>query len=185
MTELRCSDADRERTVASLRRHHEDGRITTEELEERIAAAWSAKLVSELGALVSDLPPDRAPAAPVPVVALPRAPGRRPFAARWRTDGAPDRVMAELLADVAPALHRAGYDLRARTAERAVFVRRRTPLWVVPIVVVTFPLGLFALLIRTEDHIAIELVPDGRGTVLYAQGTAPLPVRRAFAELEA
>ncbi len=185
MADLRCSDADRERTVASLRRHHEDGRITTDELEERIAAAWGAKLVAELDALVVDLPPEASPAAPVPAPTLPRAPGRRPFAARWRTEGAPDRVMAELLADVAPALHRAGYDLRERTPERAVFSRRRTPLWVVPIVIVTFPLGLLALLIRTEDRIALELVPDGRGTVLFVQGTAPLQVRRAFAELEA
>jgi hypothetical protein len=185
MTDLRCSDSDRERTVAALRRHHEDGRITTEELEERIAAAWSAKLVAELSALVADLPPERPPAAEVGAAVLPRAPGRRPFAARWRTGGAPDRVMAELLADVAPALHRAGYDLRERTPERAVFSRRRTPLWVIPIVVVAFPIGLVALLIRTEDRIAIELVPDDGGTVLYVQGTAPLPVRRAFAELEA
>jgi hypothetical protein len=185
MAELRCSDADRERTVATLRRHHEDGRITTDELEERIAAAWGAKLVSELASLVADLPPDRPPVAPVPAPAPPRAPGRRPFSARWRTEGAPDRVMAELLADVAPALHRAGYDLLERSPERAVFARRRTPLWVVPIVVLAFPFGLFALLIRTEDRIAVELVPDGRGTVLYVQGTAPLPVRRAFAELEA
>lgn len=185
MTDLRCSDTDRDATVTALRRHHEDGRITTDELEERIAAAWGAKLVSELAALVADLPPERPPAAPVPAPVLPRAPGRRPFAARWRTEGAPDRVMAELLADVAPALHRAGYDLRERSPERAVFVRRRTPLWVVPIVIVAFPFGLLALLIRTEDRIAIELVPDGRGTVLFVQGTAPLQVRRAFAELEA
>jgi Domain of unknown function (DUF1707) len=185
MSDLRCSDADREEVVAALRHHHEAGRITTDELEERIAAAWDAKLASQLAALTADLPATRTPAPVAPAPRLPRAPGRRPFAARRRIRGSPGRVMAELLADVAPPLQRAGYDLVERTAERAVFARRRTPLWVVPIVVLTFPFGLLALLIRTEDRIAVELVPDGGDTLLYVQGAAPLSVRRAFAELEA
>ena len=63
VAELRASDADRERVVQALRRHHEDGRITSEELEERIGAVWATKHVSALAAITADLP-DLDPAAP-------------------------------------------------------------------------------------------------------------------------
>jgi hypothetical protein len=185
MAELRASDADREQVVAALRRHHLDGRITSDELDERVTAAYAARYVSELGPLLADLPRETAPEPAAPERRRPRAPGRRQFSVTWQAPAPPDAAMADLLQHVAPALRAAGFDLLHRSRERAVFGRRRIPLWVAPIVVFAFPFGLFALLVRTEDRIEIDLVPHGEGTLLLAQGTGPLQIRRAFAELEA
>jgi hypothetical protein len=60
---LRASDADRERTVASLRDHSVDGRLTLEEFTERISSAYLAQTVDELEKLVQDLPSARTPVA--------------------------------------------------------------------------------------------------------------------------
>lgn len=53
--ELRASDADREQTAETLRRAMGEGRLTVEELEERLRAAYSAPTVRELELLVSDV----------------------------------------------------------------------------------------------------------------------------------
>jgi hypothetical protein len=53
---IRISDADRERVTAWLRDHYAEGRLTTEELDERVSAALSAKTVGDLRPLVADLP---------------------------------------------------------------------------------------------------------------------------------
>ena len=53
---LRASDADRDRATASLRRHHADGRITTEEFEERTGRAYAATTLGDLDQLFADLP---------------------------------------------------------------------------------------------------------------------------------
>ncbi len=57
--QLRASDADREATGERLRRHHADGRLDTEEFQERIDRCYEAKTVGELDELVTDLPPER------------------------------------------------------------------------------------------------------------------------------
>jgi hypothetical protein len=54
--EIRASDADRERVVQSLRDHGAAGRLSTEELEERIAAALDARTFGDLDRLLTDLP---------------------------------------------------------------------------------------------------------------------------------
>jgi hypothetical protein len=59
VTGLRASDAEREATVAKLRRAHADGRIDTAELEERVARAYAARTTDELARLVVDLPAER------------------------------------------------------------------------------------------------------------------------------
>ena len=41
-SELRASDAERERSADALRRHHADGRLTTDEFEERTGRAYAA-----------------------------------------------------------------------------------------------------------------------------------------------
>jgi uncharacterized protein DUF1707 len=56
---LRASDAEREATVAKLRRAHADGRIDTPELEERVERAYAARTTDELARLVLDLPAER------------------------------------------------------------------------------------------------------------------------------
>ena len=59
--ELRASDAEREQLVDALRDHAAQGRLTTEELEERSAAAYTATTRGELVALRRDLPSAAAP----------------------------------------------------------------------------------------------------------------------------
>jgi hypothetical protein len=54
--ELRASDGDRERTVDELRAHSADGRLTVEELEERVQRALAARTIGELAELTRDLP---------------------------------------------------------------------------------------------------------------------------------
>jgi hypothetical protein len=53
---VRASDAERERTVASLRRAYAAGRLKLDELERRIERAYDADWRSELRALTRDLP---------------------------------------------------------------------------------------------------------------------------------
>jgi class 3 adenylate cyclase len=60
--DLRASDADRERVVALLREHYEVGRLSDDELSDRIEAAYGARTDAELGALTADLPSPRQPA---------------------------------------------------------------------------------------------------------------------------
>lgn len=53
---VRASDADRERTVATLRRHYAAGRLGIEELERRVHRAYEAEWRGELRSLQGDLP---------------------------------------------------------------------------------------------------------------------------------
>jgi hypothetical protein len=55
---LRASDADREAVEATLRRHHGEGRLTMEELADRLARCQSARTLGELRELTADLPTD-------------------------------------------------------------------------------------------------------------------------------
>jgi Domain of unknown function (DUF1707)/2TM domain len=64
MSELRASDADRERVAERLRAAAGEGRLTAEELEERLERAFSGRTEGELVPLVADLP--LAPASPPP-----------------------------------------------------------------------------------------------------------------------
>src|SRR5690349_18706860 len=59
---LRASDAERERVVAFLREHALQGRLTHDELEERIGLAYSAVYVGDLERLIGDLPRSAQPA---------------------------------------------------------------------------------------------------------------------------
>ena len=65
---LRASHGDRDRVVEVLRMAAGDGRLTAEELDERLEAALTARTYDELAALTTDLPaiPDSAPGASVP-----------------------------------------------------------------------------------------------------------------------
>jgi hypothetical protein len=59
--ELRVSDADREATVVRLREAGGEGRLTLEELAERVERADSARTRADLDALTADLPATAAP----------------------------------------------------------------------------------------------------------------------------
>jgi hypothetical protein len=54
--ELRASHADRDRVVELLRVAAGDGRLTAEELDERLESALTARTYSELAVLTTDLP---------------------------------------------------------------------------------------------------------------------------------
>jgi hypothetical protein len=60
---LRVSDADRDAAAERLRDAAADGRLDPDELEERVAAAYSAKTAGELTVLTEDLP-ERPPEPP-------------------------------------------------------------------------------------------------------------------------
>jgi len=53
---LRASDADREQIVSQLHKAATEGRIASDELEQRVSAALTAKTYAELDATVADLP---------------------------------------------------------------------------------------------------------------------------------
>jgi hypothetical protein len=54
--ELRAADADRERTAETLRVATAEGRLSAEELEQRMEAVLGARTLAELALLVADLP---------------------------------------------------------------------------------------------------------------------------------
>ena len=62
MPELRASDAERDRAAESLREHFAAGRLTEEELDERVQSVYRARTVTELASLLDDLP--RLPVSP-------------------------------------------------------------------------------------------------------------------------
>jgi Domain of unknown function (DUF1707)/2TM domain len=59
--DLRASDAERERVISHLRAHAGEGRLTIEELDERVGRVYAAKTRTELNALIADLPRPRRP----------------------------------------------------------------------------------------------------------------------------
>ena len=63
---LRASDADRERVANVLREAAGDGRLTMEELDERLDAVYAAKTYAELEPITRDLPATGTAHAPVP-----------------------------------------------------------------------------------------------------------------------
>jgi hypothetical protein len=54
--DLRVSDEQRDRAAQEIREHFAAGRLTDDELSDRIQAAYSARTEGELGALMADLP---------------------------------------------------------------------------------------------------------------------------------
>ncbi|HTZ25162.1 MAG TPA: DUF1707 domain-containing protein [Streptosporangiaceae bacterium] len=66
---LRASDADRERVADVIRQAAGEGRLTMEELDERLDAVYAAKTYAELEPITRDLPQVPGGAAPAPVPA--------------------------------------------------------------------------------------------------------------------
>jgi hypothetical protein len=56
LSQLRVADEDRERLVEELRDHAIAGRLSSEEMEERIGSAYRARTRSDIDALRADLP---------------------------------------------------------------------------------------------------------------------------------
>jgi hypothetical protein len=76
---MRASDADRERTVDVLKAAFAEGRLTSQEYDERSGRAYRARTYGELGGLVADLPQGPVPmppaAGPIPMTFRPASPG--------------------------------------------------------------------------------------------------------------
>lgn len=70
-SDLRASDADREAAVERLRVAGLEGRLDSEELEQRIESAYAARWCSELDALTLDVTPPPARLAQPPVFVQP------------------------------------------------------------------------------------------------------------------
>jgi hypothetical protein len=185
--DLRASDAERERAVTRLRRHAAEGRLTMEELDERSERAYAARTVSELAALVADLPgglervPASRPATPAFDVG---GIGVRPFTYVWDLPVPAEKAIDEAVRHIAPSLNRQRYELVERTRSRLDFRYDYRPGWVWVLVVMLPFFGLLALLHRVEERIVIELepTPDG-GSRMTVRGKAPRSVRRAFAQM--
>lgn len=56
-TEMRVGDAERDEVVSALHEHFAQGRLSREELDERVTAALRARTVGDLRKVTSDLPP--------------------------------------------------------------------------------------------------------------------------------
>jgi hypothetical protein len=78
--QLRVADTDRDRAAELLRQAAAEGRITFDELDERISQAYAAKTFADLEALTSDLPGPgvRAPAPAAPRYQPPEIPAGTP-----------------------------------------------------------------------------------------------------------
>lgn len=79
--EMRVGDAEREATAAELREHYASGRLTLDELNERIDKAFAAKTRGDLDALMRDLPSARPGTAGQSW--QPGQPGARPVGPGW------------------------------------------------------------------------------------------------------
>ena len=162
---MRASDEDRERVVAVLKRHCTAGRLTLDELPERVERAYAAATLAELEELTRDLP-DRRRREPAPSSAtrLPRMPGTAPFTETIEFDRPVTEVEMEALRTIAPRLARYGFSLVATDRRVLMFVRS-------------------GMLLRTHRVQLTLHELDANRTRLTIHGTAPLSIRRAFAEL--
>jgi hypothetical protein len=61
---LRASDAEREQHAEILRQHAAEGRLTVDELDERLDRVYAARTYGELAPIVGDLPAPPRPRAP-------------------------------------------------------------------------------------------------------------------------
>jgi hypothetical protein len=63
-SDLRVGDADRKAVVDELQRHYIEGRLTSEELSERVGHALNARIFGDLATLLTDLPALESPSSP-------------------------------------------------------------------------------------------------------------------------
>ena len=189
---LRAGDRDRDRAARELYLHHLDGRLDSDELEERLSRAYAARTFGDLAAVLGDLPVlDRAEAdRPDPEAGEPprvRGFGVIPFAQVHRLPVAADQAYAEALDSLVRAMRQFGYALVERDDPRSLtFQSSERPLWVPIVCVVAFPFGLFALAFKRTSRVRIDVVGLAAGRCqMTVSGEARRAVRKAFARLVA
>jgi hypothetical protein len=82
---LRIGDAERDAAAADLGEHYVAGRLTLDELHERLSTVFSAKTYGQLGRVMADLPCLRRPPGPAGLAALAGPAASFPPAARRPT----------------------------------------------------------------------------------------------------
>jgi hypothetical protein len=171
---LRVSDFEREQAVNDLKAHAAAGRLSVDELGDRVAAAYAASTFGDLADLMSDLPEvgDRSPVVRATARQGRRAPfwpGVRAFSEVVEVPRPPSEVRRRVLEHLAPALAKSGYELVEAGDEQLIFLfDGRT--------------GSFSLPRRLTIRLMLEPLGETR-TRLLAHGKAPLGVRRGFASL--
>jgi hypothetical protein len=96
---IRISDAEREQVAARLREHFAEGRLTQDELDDRISATFDAKTYGDLRHVLADLP------GPAPTPPGGQSPGVQQWAGpRWPAYRRGPRVLPLVLLGVALAL---------------------------------------------------------------------------------
>ena len=182
---LRASDRDRDVVAEHLRKHCVDGRITLEELEERLEGVLAARTAADLSGFISDLPPldapDRSrrdvgerPAKAGPVGVL-------PFTHRVVVPASCEETNRQVVSKLAPRLSDYGYELITQSPTGVVFECDSRPPWTILVAVFAFPVGLVALAVKRNERIAISLEPRASGgTTMVVYGKAPRRVRKAF-----
>ncbi len=109
---MRVSDADREQAADVLREAAGQGRISMDELDERLELAYAAKTYADLAAVTRDLPQDGTALSPSR-----RRPGAQPHrwdAAEQVLDRDPERSPADGVVGTPPALRGGRGDGRGR-----------------------------------------------------------------------
>ena len=164
--EIRASDAERAAVADALQAHCAAGRLQVEELEQRLAAALSARTVDELQAQVEDLPRQ----GPVSDSAhrvrsgkvKPGLPGLRNFRQSREFSVDPGRSFRQALEHILPVMVAGGFDVISRVDQELLVFQRR------------------------DERVVLAFNPsnDG-GTRLVVQGRARWRVRKVFAKLAA
>lgn len=125
--DLRLSDAERELAVSDLRDHCAAGRLSLEELPERLEKVYRATTYGELAEAMGDLPDPplvpstsraRKPSRP------PRVPGRAPFLHTLEVRQPPEDVLAKAMKNVGPSLTRFGYEIAVIERDRIILSGR-------------------------------------------------------------
>jgi hypothetical protein len=187
---LRAGDRDRERAAEELRRHHLEGRLDADELEERLGRAYGGRTLGDLAGVLNDLPvlgrrgavpPEGAPA-PRPKVG---GFGLLPFSQAHDLPVTAEEAYLEALDSIVGAMVLFGYHLVERHHGQAlVFAQQERPAWVYLVCVAAFPFGLLALSVKRSTHVRIEFLPRPADRCrLRIAGEARRPVRKAFAAL--
>lgn len=150
-----------------LKEHCAAGRLTLDELPDRVARAYAATTIGELAELTYDLPGrGESSSSRRPARRAGRVPGIYPFSETIEFDRPLGEVETQALRLIAPRLARAGFDLVVSDSRNMLLLRT-------------------GRLLRTH-RVQLTLTPLGDDRMhLRVHGTAPLGIRRAFAELRA